>query len=116
MASIRSRSGEGTRSRDFRAGPARTISHGSEVLIERDVIAPSICSLTAPDCAEFGYGCRLGRNSKIQPERRNGHVGRIPFLPLRGTIHTSPHCGRQLNCVLSSAHVFYSLTSKSEIR
>ena len=47
---VRSQSGEGTRSRDFLAGAERTISHGVEVVIKCDVVAPSIRSLTPPNC------------------------------------------------------------------
>jgi hypothetical protein len=39
------------RSRDFLAGPARTISHGAEVVIECDVIALFKCSFAGANRA-----------------------------------------------------------------
>src|SRR2546427_1290426 len=103
-ARMRARSCAGARSRDFRAGPARTTPHFffSAEFIEFDVVTALDRCLAAKDRAKLGrrrilYGNIAGREVALQGFGSN--VGGFsPLFPCR-PFHAPPQRGRKFNRV-----------------
>ena len=82
----------------------------SAEFIECYVVATSVSSFAAADCAQLTDRRLFGGNRKIAAQRLYCDVGNLAVFPLCGALHVPPDSHREFDCILLFGHNLFSVS------